>query len=52
MNAGKQTENIEIAYASMTYQYFDPKSKTGHPTEEAKFAVPEEQLFPHDAGCH
>ncbi len=52
MNAGKQTENIEIAYASMTYQYFEPKSKTGHPTEEAKFAVPEEQLFPHDAGCH
>jgi type VI protein secretion system component Hcp len=52
MNAGRQTENIEIAYASMTYQYFDPRSKTGHPTEEVKFAAPEEQLFPYDAGCH
>jgi type VI protein secretion system component Hcp len=52
MNGGKQTESVEIAYASMTYQYFDPKSKTGRATEEVKFAVPEEQLFPYDQGCH
>lgn len=52
MNAGKQTENIEIAYASMTYPYFDPKDKMGRPTEEVRFAAPEEQLFPYDEGCH
>ena len=52
MNAGKQTENIEIAYASMTYQYFDPKDKMGRPTEEARFAAPEEPLSPYDEGCH
>jgi hypothetical protein len=51
MNGGRQTESVEIAYASMTYQYFDPKSKTGRATEEVKFAVPEEQLFPYDEGC-
>lgn len=51
MNVGKQTESVEIGYSAMTYQYFDPKSKTGRPTEEVKFAVPEEQLFPYDEGC-
>jgi type VI protein secretion system component Hcp len=50
--SGVQSESIEIGYASMTYQYFDAKSKTGRPTEEVKFAVPEEQLFPFDGGCH
>jgi hypothetical protein len=42
---------VEIGYGAMTYQYFDPTSKTGRPTEEVKFAVPEEQLFPYDEGC-
>ena len=51
MNGGKQTENVEIAFASMTYQYFDPKGKSPRPVEEVKFAVPEEQLFPYDEGC-
>lgn len=49
MNGNKPYENIEIAFASMTYQYFDPR--TGKPAEEAKFDVPVEQLFPYDEGC-
>lgn len=52
MNGYKPTESVEIAYASMTYQYFDPKIGSGRPAEEVKFDVPEEQLFPYDAGCH
>jgi len=49
-NGNKPNENIEIAYASMTYQYFDPKMGA-RPVEEVKFDVPEEQLFPYDEGC-
>jgi type VI protein secretion system component Hcp len=52
MNGNKPVEMVEIGYATMTYQYFDPANKTGRPAEEVKFAVPEEQLFPYDAGCH
>lgn len=50
MNGNRPSENVEIAYASMTYQYFDARMGT-KPVEEAKFNVPEEQLFPYDEGC-
>lgn len=49
-NGNKPLENVEIAYASMTYQYFDGRGGT-KPAEEAKFDVPVEQLFPYDEGC-
>jgi type VI secretion system Hcp family effector len=52
MNNNKPLESIEIAYSSMTYQHFAPGSKPGtKPVSEAKWNVPEEQLFPYDAGC-
>ena len=50
MNGNTPSESIEIAYASMTYQYFDTRMGS-KPVEEAKFAVPDDQLFPYDAGC-
>jgi type VI protein secretion system component Hcp len=50
MNGNKPSESVEIAYASMTYQYFDARMGA-KPVEEAKFSVPDEQLFPYDEGC-
>jgi len=52
-NGAAPTENIEISYSSMKYQYYlkDPK---GHPTgamEEVTWRVPDSQLFPFDEGC-
>jgi len=49
-NGNKPYESVEIAYASMTYQYFDGRGGN-KPTEEVKFDVPPEQLFPFDGGC-
>lgn len=49
-NGNKPLESVEIAYASMTYQYFDGRGGTT-PTAEARFDVPVEQLFPFDGGC-
>jgi type VI protein secretion system component Hcp len=47
-------EQIEIAYASMRYQYFtkDAKGQRTGGMEEIKWKVPEGQLFPTDEGCH
>jgi type VI secretion system Hcp family effector len=50
-NGNRPYETIEIAYASMTYQYFDGKGGN-KPADEVRFDVPVEQLFPYDAGCH
>jgi type VI protein secretion system component Hcp len=46
-------ETIEIAYASMRYQYFtkDAKGQRSGGMEEVKWAVPADQLFPFDEGC-
>lgn len=47
-------ESLEISYSSMTYQYFPKDGRGGRSTtaEEAKWRVPDEQLFPLDAYCH
>jgi type VI protein secretion system component Hcp len=46
-------EQIEIAYASMRYQYFtkDAKGQRTGGMEEVKWKVPEGQLFPSDGDC-
>jgi type VI protein secretion system component Hcp len=47
------SEQIEIAYASMRYQYFtkDAKGQRTGGMEEVKWKVPEGQLFPSDVDC-
>lgn len=52
-NGNLQSESIEIAYASMRYQYFtkDAKGQRTGSVEEVKWKVPEGQLFPFDEGC-
>ena len=54
MNGTRPVENIEITYASMTYQYYtkDSKGVRSGSMEETKWRVPDSQLFPYDAGCH
>ena len=52
-NGAAPVENIEIAYSSMKYQYYN-KDPKGHPTgamEEVSWRVPDAQLFPYDEGC-
>lgn len=53
MNGNQPVENIEISYASMTHQYYtkDAKGVRSGSMEETKWSVPEDQLFPYDAGC-
>lgn len=52
-SGNQPVENIEISYASLTYQYFtkDAKGVRSGNMEEIKWRVPDEQLFPYDAGC-
>lgn len=50
MNGARSVESLEIAYASMTYQYFGGKGGA-KPDSEASWDVPVEQLFPFDEGC-
>ena len=54
MNGNRPVENIEITYASMTYQYYtkDSKGVRSGSMEETKWSVPDDQLFPYDGGCH
>ncbi len=49
-NGYRPVENVEIAYAAMTYQYFDGRGGP-KPVEEARFDAPADQLFPFDEGC-
>jgi type VI secretion system Hcp family effector len=50
---GVPTENIEISYSSMRYQYFtkDAKGQRSGGMEEVAWRVPDDQLFPFDEGC-
>ena len=52
-NGNMQSESIEIAYASVRYQYFtkDAKGQRTGGMEEVKWKAPESQLFPTDADC-
>ncbi len=50
INGIKPSESIEIAYASMTYQYFDGRGGT-KPTDEVKFDVPPEPVYSMGEGC-
>lgn len=52
-NGNQPVESIEIGFASMTYQYFDSDGRIAgtKPSTEARFKVPDEQLFPFDQGC-
>ncbi|MEZ6028131.1 MAG: type VI secretion system tube protein Hcp [Hyphomonadaceae bacterium] len=52
-NGNRPIESVEISYSSMTYQYFtkDAKGVRSGSMEETKWRVPDEQLFPYDAGC-
>jgi type VI secretion system Hcp family effector len=52
-NGGAPTENVEISYSSMRYQYFtkDSKGQRSGTMEEVKWAVPDDQIFPFDEGC-
>ena len=47
------TENIEISYSSMKYQYYakDSKGQRTGAMEEVTWRVPDSQLFPFDEGC-
>jgi type VI protein secretion system component Hcp len=53
VNGNMPVETIEISYASLRYQYFakDAKGQRTGSMEEVKWSVPENQLFPFDAGC-
>jgi hypothetical protein len=53
MNGNAPQENIEIGFSSMKYQYFtkDAKGVPTGATEEITWRVPDDQLFPFDAGC-
>ncbi len=52
-NGNLPSETVEIAYASMRYQYFakDAKGQRTGAMEEVKWKVPEGQFFPGDFDC-
>lgn len=52
-NGAASTENIEITYSSMKYQYYakDAKGQRTGAMEEVTWRVPDSQLFPFDEGC-
>lgn len=52
-NGNTPTENIEISYSSMKYQYYakDAKGQRTGTMEEVSWKVPDSQLFPFDEGC-
>lgn len=52
-NGNAPTENIEISYSSMKYQYYakDAKGQRTGAMEEVTWRVPDDQLFPFDEGC-
>jgi type VI secretion system Hcp family effector len=53
-NGNAPSETVEISYSSMRYQYFakDSKGQRTGAMEEVNWSVPDQQLFPFDAGCH
>jgi type VI protein secretion system component Hcp len=53
-NGNMPSETVEISYSSMRYQYFakDARGQRTGAMEEVKWSVPDEQLFPFEAGCH
>lgn len=53
-SGGGVTENVEIVYASMTYQYFtrDARGQRSGGMEETSWRAPEEDMFSFETGCH
>ena len=53
-SGGGVTENVEIVYASMTYQYFtrDARGQRSGGMEETSWRAPAEDMFSFETGCH
>lgn len=53
-SGGGVIENVEIVYASMTYQYFtrDARGQRSGGMEETSWRAPEEDMFSFETGCH